>query len=79
MDDFIRLPYSIYNNCPQYVPDLESDVRDIFNPKKNPAHDFSQIQPFVAYRDGVCRTYRGYHQPQGQQEMERTKCQVFHD
>ena len=53
MDDFIRLPYSIYKNCPQYVPDLESDVRDIFNPKKNPAHDFSQIQPFVAYRDGV--------------------------
>jgi hypothetical protein len=53
MDDFIRLPYAIYNNCPQYVPDLESDVRDIFNPKKNPAHSFSMIQPFVAYRDGV--------------------------
>ena len=54
MDDFIRLPYHIYENCPQYVPDLEGEIRNLFNQKKNPASGFSQIQPFVAYRDGVC-------------------------
>lgn len=54
MDDFIRLPYSIYQDCPQYVPDLEDDIRDFFDQRKNPAYEFSQIQPFVAYRDGVC-------------------------
>lgn len=54
MDDFIRLPYRIYENCPQYVPDLEGEIRNLFNQKKNPAYEFSQIQPFVAYRDGVC-------------------------
>ncbi len=54
MDDFIRLPYSIYKDCPQYVPDLEGDIRDFFDQRKNPAYEFSQIQPFVAYRDGVC-------------------------
>lgn len=53
MDDFIRLPYYIYENCAQYVPDLEGEIRNLFN-QKNPAHEFSQIQPFVAYRDGVC-------------------------
>ena len=26
MDDFIQLPYFIYQDCPQYVPDLEEDV-----------------------------------------------------
>ena len=53
MDDFIRLPYFIYDDCQQYVPELESDIRDLFNPQKNPAYAFSQIQPFVAYHNGV--------------------------
>ena len=52
MDDFIRLPYYIYENCAQYVPDLEREIRNLFN-QKNPAREFAQIQPFVAYRDGV--------------------------
>ena len=54
MDDFIRLPYSIYKDCPQYVPDLEGDIRSIFDQRKNPAYTFAQIQPFVAYRNGEC-------------------------
>ena len=53
MNDFIRLPYFIYQNCPQYVPDLEKEVRDLFDRHKNPAYTFSQIQPFVAYRNEV--------------------------
>lgn len=53
LDDFIRLPYYIYEDCPQYVPDLESDIRNLINPWKNPAYDFSYIQPFVAYRNEV--------------------------
>ena len=51
LDDFVRLPYRIYQDCPQYVPDLESDIRDLLHPHKNPAFEFSLIQPFVAYRD----------------------------
>ena len=43
MDDFIQLPYFIYQDCPQYVPDLEEDVRDLFDRHKNPAYDFSDI------------------------------------
>lgn len=53
MDDFIRLPYAIYEGCPQFVPDLEGEIRNLFNQKKNPAYAFSQIQPFVAYRHEV--------------------------
>ena len=50
MDDFVRLPYYIYKNIPQYVPDMESDVRDLLDARKNPAFEFSDIQPFLAYR-----------------------------
>mgnify|MGYP002624217564 FL=1 len=52
MNDFVHLPYSIYKDCSQYVPDLESDIRNLFNPRKNPAFEFSDLQSFVAYRVG---------------------------
>lgn len=49
MDDFIKLTDKLYANCPYYVPDLEMDVRDMFNPQKNPGLEFSDIQAFIAY------------------------------
>ncbi len=52
MRDFINFPKKLYANCAQYVPDLDSDIRAMFNPKKNSAMSFSEIDGFVAYRDG---------------------------
>lgn len=55
MYDFIRLPHRLYAGCPQYVPDLDSDIRDTFDPRKNAGLEYSDIQPFVAYDgDGRC-------------------------
>ena len=51
MDDFIRVVYGIYQHCPQFVPDLESDVRKLFDRKKNPGLEFSDVQAFVAYQN----------------------------
>lgn len=51
MDDFIHVVDRIYRDYPQYVPDLESDVRGLFSIKTNPGLEFSDIQPFVAYQD----------------------------
>ena len=52
MNEFIRFTDELYKDCHQYVPDLHSDVRDTFNPKKNAALQFVQLQPFIAYKDG---------------------------
>ena len=52
MDDFVHFTRVHYAHCKQYVPELERDVRDMFNPKKNAGLEFTDIQPFVAYRDG---------------------------
>ena len=35
------------------MPDLEQDVREMFNPKKNAGLEISNIQAFVAYRNDV--------------------------
>lgn len=52
MNEFIRFTDKLYADCAQYVPDLHSDVRDTFNPKKNAALQFVQLQPFIAFKDG---------------------------
>ena len=53
MDDFVRLPRMMYRGVPQYVPDLERDVVAVFCRKSNPGLEYSDVQPFVAYRDDV--------------------------
>lgn len=50
MSDFIHVTDRIYRDCTQYVPDFESDIRGLFDHRKNPGLEFSDIQPFVAYR-----------------------------
>ena len=49
MDDFVRFPHRLYADCPYYVPDLDMDIRETFDKRKNPGLDFSDIQPFIAY------------------------------
>ncbi len=49
MDDFVHFANQLYAYCPYYVPDLEADIYDTFNPRKNAGLEFSEIQPFIAY------------------------------
>ena len=51
MDDFVRFTNWLYADCPYYVPDLEMDIRNTFDPRKNAGLEFSEIQPFIAYND----------------------------
>lgn len=51
MNDFLNVTRHIYQDSKQYVPDLRKDVRELFDPKKNPGLEFSDIQPFVAYQE----------------------------
>ena len=55
MDRFVGFPGVLYRDCPNYVPDLDMDVRETFDPKKNSALEFTDIQAFIAL-DGQGRT-----------------------
>lgn len=50
MNDFVHFPRKHYQNCENYIPDLEMDMRKIFNPKKNAGLEVSDVQAFVAYQ-----------------------------
>jgi GNAT superfamily N-acetyltransferase len=48
--DFIDFPHHLYQNDPNYVPELFIAQRDLLT--KHPFHKHNSLQPFLAYRDG---------------------------
>jgi len=50
--DFLRLPYRIYAGDPNWVAPLLRDIKVMFDRDKHPFHQHSEVEPFVAYRDG---------------------------
>ena len=49
---FVELPFRIYVNCPQWVPPLNIDAYNQLNRKKHPFHEHSDVDFFLAVRDG---------------------------
>ncbi|MCY1041737.1 N-acetyltransferase [Corallococcus sp. bb12-1] len=47
---FIRLPYALYRDDPNWVPPLEMERRDFLDPKKNPFFDYAEVELFLARR-----------------------------
>ena len=50
MKQFVAFPLHLYKNCANWVPALEGDEYDTFNPEKNGAYDFCEADCFLAYR-----------------------------
>lgn len=50
VEDFLRLPFSIYRDIPQWVPPLQMDERARLNPKRFPFYKHSQAVFFIAYK-----------------------------
>ena len=49
---FVRIPYRLYANHPQWVPPLFGDVELQLNRDKHPFHEFASADFFIAVRDG---------------------------
>ncbi len=49
---FIELPFSIYQNIPQWVPPIRIDVATALNRSKHPFYEHSTADFFIATRDG---------------------------
>ena len=47
---FIRLPYALYRDDPNWVPPLEMERKDFLDPKKNPFFDYAEVELFLARR-----------------------------
>jgi hypothetical protein len=70
---FVELPFRLYADCPQWVPPLNVDAYNQLNRKKHPFHEHSDVEFFLAVRDGrdvgriaviENKLYNGYHKKQ---------------
>lgn len=49
---FVKLPHRLYADCPQWVPLLDVDAYTYLNRVKHPFHAHSDVEFFLAVRDG---------------------------
>lgn len=49
---FVKFPWKVYQNDRLWVPPLIGQQKAYFNPQKNPFYDHSQVQLFLALRNG---------------------------
>lgn len=52
LDAFVRLPWSLYRNDPQWVPPLISEVKGLLSEKSNPYFGHARARYWLALRDG---------------------------
>lgn len=54
LEEFIRLPWSIYRGDPNWVPPLAAEQRKMLDPTRNPFFQHARAAYFLARRDGKC-------------------------
>lgn len=52
LDAFARLPWKIYRGDPNWVAPLLGDFKKLFDTARHPFHQHSEVQPFLARRNG---------------------------
>lgn len=52
LKEFIMLPFELYQDDPNWVAPLIMDQYKFFDPQKNPYYQHSQVQLYLAVRDG---------------------------
>ncbi|MDY6915384.1 MAG: GNAT family N-acetyltransferase [Candidatus Cloacimonadota bacterium] len=51
LKSFIKFPFELYKNDPNWVAPLIIDQMNLFNEKKNPYYEHSEVQPFLAFQN----------------------------
>ncbi|CAN5650625.1 GNAT family N-acetyltransferase [soil metagenome] len=49
---FIKFPWKIYKNDPNWVPPLIFDIKSTLNQQKNPFYKHAKMELYIAYKDG---------------------------
>ncbi len=52
LSDFIKFPFTVYKNFPNWVPPLNMEQKNLLNREKNPFFENAEADYFIAERDG---------------------------
>ncbi len=51
LNSFVQFPMELYKNNKNYVPALINEEKNTWNPKENPALDYSEAKQYLAYKN----------------------------
>jgi hypothetical protein len=54
LDRFVRLPWRLYRDDPQWVPPLIRDVRFLLDRRRHPFHRHAEVEYFLGWRGEEC-------------------------
>ena len=74
---FIRFPWKVYKNDPNWVAPLVMEMKMKFNPKKNPYYEHSEVELFIALKDEDIAGRIACHIDHLHNEFHKEKCSVF--
>ena len=77
LEEFIRLPWSIYRNDPNWVPTLVAEQRKMLDPASNPFFQHARAAYFLARRDGRCVGRISAHIDDNSNRFHNEKCGFF--
>lgn len=52
LNNFLKFPYELYKEYPEWVPPIFMDEKETHNPRKNPAFELAKAEYWLAYKDG---------------------------
>jgi len=52
VDQFVKLPFRLYGNLPQWVPPFIADIKLMLNKEKHPFYEFNDADFFTVSREG---------------------------
>ncbi len=77
LKEFIRFPWKVYKNDPNWVAPLLMEMKMKFNPKKNPYYEHSEVELFIAIKDGEIAGRIACHIDHLHNEFHKEKCAFF--
>lgn len=74
---FVKFPFDLYANCPQWVPPLISDAKFMLNREKHPFYERSDADFFLAFKDGKVAARLGVMEHKPFNQYHNTKKAAF--
>ena len=53
ISEFHNIVHKLYKNEPSWIPHIKQEIEAVFNPQKNPYHQFGEIERFILQENNI--------------------------
>ena len=53
ISEFHNIAHTLYQNEQSWIPHIRQEIEAVFNPKKNPYHQFGEVERFILQENNI--------------------------